>query len=407
MGEKKPPLKKVSLYVNIDTKEKEKRADEANTNLHAKEWYIQMNIFKQRTEVLQKKMREEGLEWVIIGPSPNAYYFTGLKTHSDERLLVIMVPSSGELVAVMPEMYRESAQAVIGGEFPLLTWSDQQDPLEVVKEAVKGRVSHRIAVDDTIWASHFIGLMGLFPGATFEPASRVVSFLRMFKDEDEISLMGKASELADGVMEKVQGQIRPGMSEKELALFIEVTYKQMGADDISFKSIVASGPNGALGHHKTGGRKFQEGDFIVVDCGGLVNEYCSDITRTFCLGKASEEMKTVYRAVQDANQRAFEAVVGGCSGEEADRAAREVITAAGYGSYFVHRTGHGIGMEVHEEPYLVEGNKETLLPGMVFSIEPGIYLPGKFGVRIEDIVAVTEQGPQRLNQFSRELIELK
>ena len=356
---------------------------------------------------MQGKMREEGLDLLILGPTTNAFYFTGLKTYPDERLQLVLIPSSGRPAAVLPDMYREKAAEVIEGAFPLLTWSDQQDPLDLVREAAGGRAFARIAVDDTVWASHLLGLMGLFPESAFEAASRLVSFLRVFKDEEEILLMGRAGELADRVMEKVQDEIRPDMREKELAFFIEGAYRQLGAEDISFKPIVASGPNGASPHHSSGDRKFQDGDFIVVDCGGLLHGYCSDITRTFCLGKASREMKKVYRAVKEANQRAFEAVAaGGCSGEDADRAARQVITAAGYGPYFTHRTGHGIGMDVHEEPYLVEGNKGKLLPGMAFSIEPGIYLPGRFGVRIEDIVAVTVQGPRRLNKFSRELVEI-
>jgi Xaa-Pro dipeptidase len=247
--------------------------------------------------------------------------------------------------------------------------------------------------------------MDVFQNCFFTPASKVVDSLRQYKDAHEIELLKKAGDIADQVMEKVRHEIRPGLSEKELSLFIENSYKQL-SDDISFKPIIASGPNSASPHHNTGERTFKEGDFIVVDCGGMVSGYCSDITRTFCLGKADQEMKNVYKAVCDANQKAFEATELQCSGEEADTAARDIITQAGYGPYFIHRTGHGIGMDVHEAPYLVAGNEERLMPGMVFSIEPGIYLAGKYGVRIEDIVAVTENGPLRLNNFPRELIEL-
>jgi Xaa-Pro dipeptidase len=364
-----------------------------------------MDLNMRRIEKVQDKMRQAGFDYLILGPSSNMFYFSGLETTADERLQLVIVPASGQPAAVLPEMYQEKAAAVIGGRFPLLTWSDQQDPLELVKNTAPQRSARRIAVDDTLRAAHFLGIMEVFPGCAFEPASRVVDTLRVFKDDQELALMARSGDLADQVMEKVQAEIRPGLSEKELALFIEITFKQL-SDDISFKPIVASGPHGASPHHSTGSRKFMQGDFIVVDCGGTVNGYCSDITRTFCLGKATGEMKKVYQAVLDANEKAFEAVDNGCTAEKADAAAREAITGAGYGPYFIHRTGHGIGLDVHEAPYLVEGNGAALLPGMVFSIEPGIYLPGNFGVRIEDVVAVTGNGARRLNSFNRDLVEL-
>ncbi len=364
-----------------------------------------MNIYKKRIDKVQEEMRRTGVEYLILGPSSNMFYFAGLKAHVDERLQLLLIPAQGLPSAILPQMYKEKAQDVFGGSFPLFTWSDQQDPLELVKKAIPEVKSCQIAVDDTLWSSHLIALMEIFRDCNFNPASRVVDSLRQFKGDEEILYLAKAGEFADQVMELVREEIRPGMSEKELAHFIETSYKQL-ADDISFKPIVASGPNGASPHHSTGERKFKHGDFIVVDCGGLHKGYCSDITRTFCLGGADDEMKKVYKAVHAANESAFAAVVRGCSGEEADDAAREVITQAGYGPNFTHRTGHGIGLDVHEAPNLVAGNREKLLPGMVFSIEPGIYLAGRFGVRIEDIVAVTDKGPRRLNQFTRDLIEL-
>lgn len=350
-------------------------------------------------------MQDKGVGYLVLGPSANMLYFTGLKTHVDERMQLLLIPALGPPSAVLPEMYKEKAEELIEGSFPLLTWSDQQNPLELVKKVV-GKVNcHLIAVDDTLWSSHFIAIMEIFSDCSFIPASRVVNALRQFKDDDEIIFLAKSGELADSVMTKVQKEIRPGISEKELAQFIETSFRHL-ADDISFKPIVASGPNGASPHHSAGERTFKMGDFIVVDCGGLQNGYCSDITRTFCLGKAGEEMKKVYQAVREANEKAFEAIARRCSGEKADSAAREVITKAGYGPNFTHRTGHGIGLDVHEAPYLAAGNGDEILPGMVFSIEPGIYLAGSFGVRIEDIVAVTDKGPQRLNRFTHDLIEL-
>lgn len=364
-----------------------------------------MEQYTKRIEAVQEKMRREGYVLLILGPTNNMFYFTGLRTYADERLQAVAIPAEGETIAILPEMYKEEAEATLPACFALFTWADRQDPLQLLKKALPGGFAGRIAVDNTYRADHLLQIMSVFPGSSFEPASGLVESLRMYKDHTEIELLARAGKLADRVMEKVREEIRPGISEKELALFIETSFKELG-DNISFAPIVAAGPNSASPHHSPGDRKLREGDFVVIDCGGLAGGYCSDITRTFCLGKAHEEMKKIYRTVQEAQQAALEAVAGGCSGEEADAAAREVITRAGYGAYFTHRTGHGIGLDIHEAPYLVEGNAAMLSPGMVFSIEPGIYLPGKYGVRIEDIVVVTGQGARRLNYFDRDLLEL-
>jgi Xaa-Pro dipeptidase len=364
-----------------------------------------MELYAKRVENVQKIMQREGYDYLILAPSANMLYFSGMKTSPDERLQILLIPASGQPSGVFPEMYREKLDKVLSNRFSILTWDDTKDSSQVLKKLLGEEKPTRIAIDDTLWSSHLIAMMPVFDGCSFYPVSRVAGTLRQFKDANEIETLKKAGEIADQVMEKVRNIIRPGMSEKELSIFIETHYKEL-ADDISFKPIIASGPNGASPHHSTGERAFQLGDFIVVDCGGLVSGYCSDITRTFCLGKADNEMKQVYQAVQDANQAAFEAITRGCTCEEADVAARSVITNAGYGPNFIHRTGHGIGLDVHEAPYLVAGNSEEIVPGMVFSIEPGVYLPGKFGVRIEDIVAMTDQGPIRLNNFARNLIEI-
>lgn len=350
-------------------------------------------------------LQQEKIDYLLIGPSANMLYFTGLKTYADERLQLVIIPAAGTPAIIIPAMYKVKAENVAGDRFLVLPWSDAQDPVELLKDMVAKTDFQSVAVDDTLRAGHFIRILEAFPKCAYIPASRVIDNLRKFKDEAEIGLLEKAGEQADRIIEKIQAEIRPGVSERELALLIEISFKQTG-EDISFKPIVASGPNGASPHHISGERKFKSGDFITVDCGGIFNGYCSDITRTFCLGKADGEMKDVYYAVLKANEKALQAIELGCSGEEADRSARALIYEAGYGPYFLHRLGHGIGLDLHESPYLVEGNKEEIIAGMVFSIEPGIYLPGRFGVRIEDIVAMTGQGPRRLNRFTRELVEL-
>lgn len=352
-------------------------------------------------------MTRESVDYLMVGPGTNTNYFSGLQTSPDERLQLLIIQAVGKPVAVLPEMYLEKAKDVIGDQCLIRAWSDNDNPFQLVAEQLNDGAKLRIAVDDTLRADHLLGLQKVFPGSVFDPASLLTNSLRACKDEHEIGLMAKAGELADMLMTKLQQEIRSGITEKELALFIEIEYKSM-TDDISFKPIVASGPNGALPHHSPGNRKLQEGDLIVIDCGALHSGYCSDITRTFSLGRATAEMKNVYAVVREANERAFETLKKDHlpSGEEVDFVARTVITEAGYGSRFTHRLGHGIGLDVHEAPYLVEGSREPLRKGMTFTIEPGIYLPGEFGVRIEDVVAITGEGPQKLTAFTRDLLEI-
>ncbi|MDW7738440.1 MAG: Xaa-Pro peptidase family protein [Bacillota bacterium] len=366
-----------------------------------------MELIANRVSKLQEIMHRESFDYLFLGPSANMFYFSGLQTSPDERLQLIIVPAEGRPSAVLPEMYLAKAESILSDNFSLIPWSDQNDPFQLTASRIPDKGKLRIAIDNTLRADHLIGLGKVFPEVEFETASVLVDALRVQKDEQEIKLMHEAGKIADQVMLKVQNTIKPGMSEKELVAFIEFEYKKLG-DDISFKPIVASGPNGAQPHHSPGDRRFEKGDFIVIDCGALYKGYCSDITRTLCLGQATEEMKKVYNTVRDANEGAFQAFVNNdqLSGEEADQAARKVITDAGYGDFFIHRLGHGIGLEVHEAPYLVEGNSTPFSKGAAFTIEPGIYLSGKFGVRIEDVAVLTDRGPQRLTAFPRELIEI-
>ena len=366
-----------------------------------------MEPYQERVAKVQEIMQQGSFDYLLIGPFSSMYYFSGFKASPDERLQLLIIPSEGKPAAVLPEMYLKPAEELFGKDYHLTAWADQSDPFRIARECITEGHNLRIAVDDLLRADHLLGLIRVLPDAVFEPASLLTGALRACKDDYEINLMHEACKIADRVMAGVQKEIRPGLSEKELALFIENEYKRL-SDDVSFKPIVASGPNAALPHHSPGERALQKGDFVVVDCGAIHKGYCSDITRTFCLGKATAEMNKVYQTVQEANARAFESLEKNrqLSGEEADGAARAVITKAGYGQLFTHRTGHGIGLEVHEAPYLVEGNIEPMQEGMTFTIEPGVYLPGQFGVRIEDVVAMTGQGPRRLTAYSRALTEI-
>ncbi|MEW6622491.1 MAG: Xaa-Pro peptidase family protein [Bacillota bacterium] len=363
-----------------------------------------MNVHHDRIARVQQLMKTKGIDYLVLAPTPNMFYLTGMKTVADERLQAAIVPKEGALTMVLPEMYKETAAGQCEN-WRLLTWSDHQDPVELVKSAI-AITGGRAAIDEKMWAGHFLRVMSVFSDFKFFQAADVLRELRMVKDEQELAFLKQSGQLADMVMEEVLQEIREGVKEKELALFVEKRVKTLGAEDISFKPIIASGPNGSLPHHNTGERRLQKGDFVTMDFGAVLQGYCSDITRTIHIGKATNEEKEVYRVVQQANEAGFNAAGAGVACQEVDRATRRVIASAGYGHCFLHRTGHGIGLDYHEEPYIVEGNDICLRRGMVFSVEPGIYLTGKMGVRIEDIIALTGDGPVRFNNFTRELIEI-
>ncbi|NLO89418.1 MAG: aminopeptidase P family protein [Clostridia bacterium] len=363
-----------------------------------------MEVYVNRVKRVRELMEERDIQCLFTAPSSNIFYLTGVKTTLDERLQLAVLSREGPLFLVLPEMYKEAASD-LGEGFELLTWADQQDPMEPVREAC-GTIKGRAAVDPKLWAGHLLRLMETFKDCTFVDAGELLGKVRSIKDEEELRCLKKAGELADEVMGEVLKEISVGMTELELAHFIERKIKEKGADDISFKPIVASGPNGAMPHHIPGDRNIEKGDLVVLDFGAVLEGYCSDITRTVFVGKAGNEEKEIYRIVMEANEAGYRAAVTGALCGDVDRAAREVIDRAGYGRFFIHRTGHGIGLDYHEEPYIVEGSKVSLEKGMVFSVEPGIYIPQRFGIRIEDIVAVTDRGPVRLNNFPRELVEV-
>jgi D-alanyl-D-alanine dipeptidase len=253
-----------------------------------------------------------------------------------------------------------------------------------------------------MWAMHVLGLQASLPEGRFVTASRVLSRLRSRKEEGEVQLLDRAARSADETFHLVTREGIEGKTEAQVARALREALVETGHDTALFW-IVGSGPNGASPHHDSGSREIRAGDTVVLDFGGRAAGYCSDVSRTVSVGESSEEAKEVHEIVRHAQQAAFEAVRPGVPAEEIDRVARDVITEAGYGPAFIHRTGHGIGLEEHEDPYLVEGNLELLEPGMAFSIEPGIYLEGRFGVRIEDIVVVTADGAERLNHAPRDL----
>jgi Xaa-Pro aminopeptidase len=257
-------------------------------------------------------------------------------------------------------------------------------------------------VGDRLWAAHLLGLQRALPEASFSSAARVIAPLRTVKDAEELEALRRAGRAADETFRQILGVPFQGRSEEAVAGDLADLLVRNGHARAAF-TIVASGPNGASPHHQPGGRTILHGDAVVMDFGGELAGYFSDTTRTIAAAEPPEGFDEVYELVREAQAAAVDAVRPGILARDVDRAARAVVEGAGYGDRFLHRTGHGIGLEVHEPPYLVEGDETELRPGMTFSVEPGIYLEDRFGVRIEDIVAVTEDGVERLNRSTREL----
>ena len=341
---------------------------------------------------------------VVFGLSANLRYLTGFTDEPGERLLCLIVGREGEPTFVVPELYGDEVRAHASG-IAMRVWGDGDDPAGLLSDIATGFAKRegRILLDDTLWATFALLIQDVFPNRVFGRASEVMTKLRLRKDGDEIGSMKRAGEIADRAYQAVTSQPVTGLSEIELAGRLEAEMLAGGAEGVAFQTLVASGSNSALPHHRAGKRRIGAGDVVILDFGCRVGGYCSDITRTVICGEAIDEVLQVHEAVRRAHVAARDAARAGATAEAVDRAARDVLTDEGYGDQFVHRTGHGIGLDVHEPPYIVQGSERRLEEGMTFSIEPGAYLPGRFGVRIEDIVAVTEEGALAMTQAPHEL----
>lgn len=354
--------------------------------------------YRQRIARAQETMRAEGLQWLLVPASADLTYLTGLRAQPGDRLTAALVPASGEATLLVPFFEAPRDTSALPGA--LLTWRDGEDPLALALERLEGARS--IAVGENLWARDLLPLLERLPDAHVATATAVLRPLRLAKDDAEIDLLRRAAHAADRVVERIAAAGLAGRIETEMAALLAEMLVQEGHDAPAF-TIVASGPNGASPHHTPGQRRITRGDLVVLDFGGGLGGYFSDITRTLAVGEPEPEARAVYEAVRAAQQAAVQAVRPGATTGAIDAAARGTLEAAGYGDYFIHRTGHGLGLEVHEPPYLVAGTTQELRPGMVFSVEPGAYLPGRFGVRIEDIVVVTTDGVERLNRADRAL----
>ena len=351
-----------------------------------------------RVRRLQVSMADRGVDAVLLSVGADLPYFTGYEATQTERLTVLIVRQEGEPVLFVPEL---EVPRIKPGDFEVRTWGETDDPVSLAS-GVGGSPS-KVAVGDHMWSTFLVRFQKVWAHASWLPASDLTSALRMIKDAEEIGLLREAAHGVDRVMARIPAEVRfAGRTEREVSRQLSEMTIEEGHDFAEF-AIVASGPNGASPHHEPGDRVIQDGDLVVCDFGGRQGGYYSDSTRTFSIGEPSAEQVEVHETVRAANAAGREAVAPGVLCLEIDRAARKVIEEAGYGEFFIHRAGHGIGLEVHEHPYMVEGNEVPLEVGMTFSVEPGIYLPGSYGVRIEDVIVCADEGVDNLNDSDRRL----
>ena len=359
-----------------------------------------------RLERARAAARRAGVDALVVTPGPDLQYLTGVVKHSHERLSALLLPAQGEPAFVVPTLERPGLDGSAVEAMDVLTWTDGVDPHALAASRLNASPRadvRRVAVASDMPALHVLGLRDALPGATLELATPILRQLRMRKDAEEIASLRKAGAAIDDVHARVPGWLVPGRTEAEVGADITRAIVETGHAEAAFV-IVGSGPNGASPHHEVSDRVLCTGDVVVVDIGGpLPDGYNSDSTRTYVVGEPDAEVREVYAVLRRAQAAAVDAVRPGATAASIDEAARAIIRDAGYGEYFVHRTGHGIGLEVHEEPYIVDGNDLPLEPGMAFSVEPGIYFPGRWGARIEDIVVVTESGCEPVNRRPHDL----
>jgi Xaa-Pro aminopeptidase len=347
-------------------------------------------------------MTEQGVDVLLLSVGPDLPYLIGYEAMPLERLTMLVLLRDGHATLVVPRL--EAPRVVEQPDvFSVRPWNETEDPIALVAALAKGAAT--AAIGDTTWARFLVDLIAALPATSFRRANTVVGPIRMRKDTAEVAALAAAGAAADEVAVQLQSGEIPLVGRTEAAVSADISHRLLAAghERVNF-AIVASGPNGASPHHGAGERVLRRGDVVVCDFGGRRAGYCSDITRTVALGPPTAEIAEAYAILREAQQAAVAAAVVGARCEDVDGVARRIIADAGYGELFIHRTGHGIGMEEHEDPYIVSGNRLPLEAGHAFSIEPGIYTPGAWGMRLEDIVVATPDGPRPLNRVDHDLV---
>ena len=342
-----------------------------------------------------------------LGAGANLFYLTGLKKFLSERPIVAFLPSEGVPVLVLPAFEATGLERTVAFPIRFHTYTDEQGYAGAMARACQDlRLGgSRLGVEYvTMRVLERQIIAEAAPDVRFENVDGLMATLRMRKDAVEIEAMKTAARINQQAFHRLMEVIKPGQTETQLATAYQIAAWQAGAEGFAFDPLIAAGPNSASAHSHPSERPIADGDLVVVDCGVRYRGYCSDITRTFAVGSVGAEWVRIYETVRLANEAGRAAARPGIAAQEVDRVARRVVREAGYGEYFNHRTGHGLGLDIHEPPYIVEGSELILQPGMVFTVEPGVYIPGSGGVRIEDNVLLTDTGAVTLTDLPRALV---
>ncbi|WP_159794284.1 aminopeptidase P family protein [Puerhibacterium puerhi] len=372
------------------------------------------HVYAERRRRAAAQAARAGLDGLLVTPGPDLAYFLGYSpAATTERLTLLVVPAAdgaaepdgvAQALAVVPRLEAHDLEVGAVGPVEALAWSDGEDEHAVAARLL--RPGGRYAISDSAWALHVLGLLEALPGAALVPVTRALPMLRAVKSPEEVARMAAAGAGADAAFGEILARPFAGRREREVAADLDALLRAHGHKQVDF-TLVCAGENGADPHHDAGDRVLREGDMVVLDFGGLADGYGSDTTRTVHVGEPSAQEREVHDVVRAAQEAGVRAVVPGATCQDVDRAARAVVEEAGYGEHFIHRTGHGIGLTTHEPPYMVEGETRPIEAGMCFSVEPGIYLPGRFGVRIEDVVVAFDDAvpgaARRLNDSPRAL----
>jgi Xaa-Pro aminopeptidase len=360
-----------------------------------------MSQSKERLAKLQSQLGAQSVDLAAMGPTANMRYLLGFAPHPDERVCLLLV-TPNDVKMVVPVLNKEEVVAHTEN-IQMVSWADVDGPQAALRQALGTQKFSAVAFDGGTRADFLMALQANVGGAKISSADTLIAPLRERKGADEIQILAEAAHQADVAMQAAVDACRVGATEAEVAEAVQKSFRQSGAESADF-FIVGAGANGAFPHHHSSATKLKAGDAIVIDIGATHRGYKSDITRMVHLGKPTQEFMTAYDAVLQANQRAMAAVKPGVKAEEIDRTGRSVLESAGLGKYFTHRLGHGLGLDGHETPWIMKGNATVLEEGMVFSIEPGVYFPGRYGIRIEDIVVVTANGVRNLTGFDHALV---
>lgn len=364
-------------------------------------------MYADRARRLKESISQTELDAFAIIPSPTLFYLTGLSFHLMERPVVAFFRSEDQPILVLPKLELSKAESGVVDFVFFAYEEDVQSRANAFVAAANelGSGKYKLGIEPLRMRAFEMDLLRkAMPGIDIIPAPEIMSDLRIIKDSGEIGAMRTAVSIAEKAMNETLPLIQVGMTERELAAELVIQLLRSGSEsEVPFSPIVASGPNGALPHAVPSDRKIRAGDLVVIDWGARAEGYVSDLTRTFAIGDIDQELEKIYDVVKAANQAGVDAIQPGISCGEVDLASRSTIEAAGYGEYFIHRTGHGIGLEAHEGPYIFAGNPKILSDGMTFTVEPGIYLPNLGGVRIEDNVVTTQDGGESLSTFTRAL----